>query len=239
MCIRDSAGLGNTPGNDKTSDATLNFAVAGDPKYNEGHKTGKELGTTESRISTERQKAYGRAQNNDCLRARRCLLTPKKAADSGEGCCPGQTGHHVVPDSSFKNGDGSETPLPGCENYNPKDAPCICVEGASSTKGSHGLMHNHQYVAILDHEKHNPGQAMTYSEQRDSGIAAIQDVFKGSGCSKECLTAQLDAYHTSEEVGIAEDAPLHASKRPGRNPVEARRTTDHVNEIRLWARRQG
>ena len=59
-------------------------------------------------VMTGVQTAYGTA--NPCMRARKCFLVPYKktnAANSwaGNGCCPGQTGHHVLPDAMFRSTD--------------------------------------------------------------------------------------------------------------------------------------
>jgi hypothetical protein len=45
---------------------------------------------------------------NRCLQAKRCELVPMRntpardAAKSGKGCCPGQTGHHLLPKEMFR-----------------------------------------------------------------------------------------------------------------------------------------
>jgi len=49
------------------------------------------------------------------------------------GCCPGQTGHHLIPDSWAKNAN--------CTNYKEGDAPVVCVEGVSQNDGTHQSVH--------------------------------------------------------------------------------------------------
>lgn len=73
-----------------------------------------------------------------CLSARKCQLVPYNSNDKtqlrkGLGCCPGQTAHHVTPDSAAKNA--------GCRNYKYEHAPTICLEGQDNTYGSHGSVH--------------------------------------------------------------------------------------------------
>lgn len=56
---------------------------------------------------------------NPCTRARRCLLvkfgkTGTAPSMGGEGCCPGQTGHHVIADEAAKG---------GCSGYSKSGSP--------------------------------------------------------------------------------------------------------------------
>ena len=96
----------------------------------------------------------------ECLAARRCSLKPYESTESGKGgCCPGQTGHHLVEASAFHikgRGDGpadlatgENVPLEGCNNYDLAKAPCICVEGAGHGVGTHGLMHTFQSAKAM------------------------------------------------------------------------------------------
>ena len=220
----EAAGLGGLPGHDGGADAVAQYLPSGDAVLARGNVTSANLASDQSRISEHRMTEYGKAQNNACLRARRCQLSPKSEAEEGKtGCCEGQTGHHVVPGSSCV----------GRGDYVYSDAPCVCAEGASDTKGSHGLLHNHQYAAMLDLPTADARTA-TYAQQRDAGIDAIQDVFKGSGCSRACLESQLNEYH--HNVGIEDEDVLSFSAGPGRNPEQARRTTEHVDALRRMAR---
>ena len=112
------------------------------------------------------QEAY--ADANRCLRARKCALVPFKDSKkpNGKGCCPGQTGHHILPDSMFRStypaamvaakakylesytGKSENPSLPRnkkpnaeCwDDYSEGGAPTICLEGGAST-GSHGTFH--------------------------------------------------------------------------------------------------
>jgi hypothetical protein len=49
-----------------------------------------------------------RAATDPCLRARKCMLVPfnqtgaVRASRHGQGCCPGQTGHHILPGAMFE-----------------------------------------------------------------------------------------------------------------------------------------
>ncbi|MEY4564885.1 MAG: hypothetical protein RLZZ618_4162, partial [Pseudomonadota bacterium] len=93
------------------------------------------------------------AMANPCIKARKCLLVPYKDSDKtakGNGCCPGQTGHHVLPDAMFKRYEPetdpqtqktdmkAQGPRKCWEKYKHGDAPTICLEGTTNrvTNGS-------------------------------------------------------------------------------------------------------
>ncbi|MEO1222070.1 MAG: hypothetical protein AAFY42_12075, partial [Pseudomonadota bacterium] len=61
---------------------------------------------------------------------------PFNLGDS-RGCCPGQTGHHVLP-QSWLNGPSGQGNCPG---YAHDTAPTACLEGYSQYSGSHGEAH--------------------------------------------------------------------------------------------------
>jgi hypothetical protein len=87
---------------------------------------------------------------NSCTRARRCLMVPfgktgTETSLGGDGCCPGQSGHHVIP----KEAVGS------CDNYNHAGAPTICVEGTNNGNGTHGKVHGDLLKEIKCLSKNN------------------------------------------------------------------------------------
>jgi len=109
-----------------------------------------------------------------------------------EGCCPGQTKHHMIPDSYFKN----RSDRSGCNLYKYGKAPTVCVEGTSHSQGSHGSMHeftNH----YASKNASTRDQTISYESARDSSIKAHLDTFPFSFCSPDCLRSQLDEYFKS------------------------------------------
>ncbi len=131
---------------------------------------------------------------NPCTRARRCQLVPYNktgTAESlgGKGCCPGQTGHHILPDEMTKDGQ--------CEGYTKGSAPTICVEGATNTNGTHGMAHGALDKRVRDHldDRLFGGSTLSYGKARDIGIRSVQQTFPESKCDEKCLRAQLDAYY--------------------------------------------
>lgn len=135
------------------------------------------------------------AEVNPCLRARKCRLVPYNKTDSaseqantGEGCCPGQTGHHIIPDSAAQDA--------GCRGYTKGSAPVICLEGASNNHGSHGRAH--QELKILM-DTFNGGDKEPYKDiYRGPMVDAAMKSISAStlNCSRECLIAQLNSYYT-------------------------------------------
>lgn len=173
---------------------------------------------------SDRQLFYAEAAHdsaaNDCLRARRCMLVPYHPTGKQKGCCGNkrQTGHHLVEASAFFDqgrGDPKKSnALAGCGAYNEGEAPSVCAEGTDHGTGTHGLLHTWQSDAALacpgtQGSNSVPRLALdkpglppvdsehvtTYEQARESGIAAMQQVFPESNCNAECLRAQLDAYH--------------------------------------------
>mgnify|MGYP001793678284 CR=1 FL=1 len=108
-------------------------------------------------------------------------------ADS-RGCCPGQTGHHVLPQSWLAGPGGTGS----CPGYNHRTAPVACLEGYNQHSGSHGSAHDG-----LD------GQADLYGSNpmtMDEGIDAAAEAYTGPGapgdhCDKACIKEQLKAYY--------------------------------------------
>ena len=74
------------------------------PYKKDGKDVCKEAGLSGA-FSTDKATSTKRAQSasaNKCMAARRCRLVPFNAKPDGiKGCCPAQTGDHVVPKSSF------------------------------------------------------------------------------------------------------------------------------------------
>lgn len=151
----------------------------------------------------------GIAEANPCIKARKCLLIPYNQvpkSDDGSGCCPGQTGHHVLPNAMFnfyepklkKNPKVNEpiyttymakTGKRKCWiKYDPQQALTICLEGTTNreTNGSHGLAHKHT-AALLETQRH--AQDMPYKKARNKITKMLEKMF---GCNAKCLNEQLD-----------------------------------------------
>ncbi|MDK2126513.1 HNH/endonuclease VII fold toxin-2 domain-containing protein [Parachitinimonas caeni] len=183
-------------------------------KNNRGDVISSYQATDNSMSNMSLEDAYAKmsenwAKQNKCLQAKKCKFIPfkntdkEKQAKDGKGCCPGQTGHHVMPDAMFRSLD---QPAPssgtkkrkrndketfGCwGNYDEGDAPTICVEGTSNHGGSHGLMHDNS-TKVLGDVLSQP--EMDYRKARDLMSDALYDAFPN--CSKECTKAQLDNYY--------------------------------------------
>jgi len=171
-------------------------------------------------IMATSQEAYANA--DPCLRARKCALvtyTKSKASSSGtakdkaktEGCCPGQTGHHILPDAMFRATDQDSTrkawaaekadrdpaKMPRAKkktaecwsDYKEGPAPTICVEGGA-TYGSHGMFHDETEKLIKRARGKSPEIEYETARNKVTGLTA-----RKYGCNKKCLDAQLDDYY--------------------------------------------
>ncbi|UXH80625.1 HNH/endonuclease VII fold toxin-2 domain-containing protein [Roseateles amylovorans] len=173
----------------------------------------------------------GIAYANPCIKARKCMLIPYKDTDKtaqGNGCCPGQTGHHVLPDAMFYKYAPETHPKTGkvsmkkgghrdCwKKYKHGDAPTICLEGTTNraTNGSHGIAHKVTNEFIADHRS---AQSMSYETASTEISKLLGTPF---GCNPDCIKAQLDAYykkaHGCGDLDKAEVTPH--SGEPGGGP---------------------
>jgi len=166
----------------------------------------KEQGKVAREVMAEVQSAYALAQS--CLRARKCFLVPFNKSDSlnnwaGNGCCPGQTGHHLLPDAMFRDPEKtaaerklnpkvarSKLPLEKCwEGYTEGASPTICMEGTNNAMGSHGALHKTTEGVLSTHRS---SRNMKYTTARDLMVAQVAMLY---GCDADCLKAQLDEYY--------------------------------------------
>ncbi len=153
---------------------------------------------------------------NSCTRARKCLLVPyrqkrpgkktyedfSKDKDSIEGCCPGQTKHHLIP-STFMKGS------PCGKEYHEEDAPTVCAEGTGHSHGSHGSMHTG--MNVFGSRKSDSSSNISYQDAREAAIKSHVDTFPLSLCSPDCLREQLDAYYQNM-IKCSDDAKLKFKK---------------------------
>lgn len=189
------------------------------------------------------------ASLNPCIRARKCMLVPYnktsalEAARSGEGCCPGQTGNHVMPGSMFgRRANGTIDPAfeNACDRvkgfkYNHDEAPTICLEGANNTHGSHGLAHSLLRGRIDEYKKKqkaakkagSPGanpERISYREARELALDSLKSA--AWHCNRKCLRAQLDAYY-KKACNKGNEKNLKATSGGGRKPKAAPPQADH------------
>jgi len=135
------------------------------------------------------------AKADGCSRARRCSMVEYEETKSpknlqGKGCCPGQTGHHLIPEEMVGN---------GCPGYDHEKAPTICVEGTTNTHGSHGAIHGNLQSRVADYRSSwFGGEELDYDDARNLAVKSFYDTFPESMCSRKCLIAQLDKYYKTK-----------------------------------------
>jgi len=69
------------------------------------------------------------------------------------------------------------------------------------------LMHTYQGVRA---KKLAPDGTWTLRQATECGAASVNMVFQ-SGCDQQCLESQLNAYHSSPEVGVKPDTKIPSS----------------------------
>jgi hypothetical protein len=174
-------------------------------------------------VMADVQGAYGAA--NPCMRARKCLLVPYNKADSangwaGNGCCPGQTGHHLMPDAMFRSRDkaiqdkalsqwkstyGGEKPKESL-TYNdmPRDKKPTTkcwdnyAEGPAPTiclEGSDNTSGSHGVVHAATETIITPFRAKPEMDYNTATKLLAKEISIAYGCNPNCLEAQLDEYY--------------------------------------------
>jgi len=171
-------------------------------------------------VMADVQGAYGAA--NPCMRARKCLLVPYSKADTangwaGKGCCPGQTGHHLMPDAMFRSrdqgardkafsawksayvGTKEKSTLSFSDMPRNKKPTETCwdgyAEGPAPTvclEGGDNTSGSHGAVHNLTEglmSLHNKKLQMDYNTARSETSGMISKLY---GCDKKCLEAQMD-----------------------------------------------
>ncbi|MWK11815.1 DUF4150 domain-containing protein [Escherichia coli] len=160
------------------------------------------------------------ARINPCTRARRCLLVDynktgaKKSIETGKGCCPGQTGHHLIPDEMAKG---------HCSSYSKGGAPTVCVEGTNNGNGTHGKMHDEMIKDIKAYKKSgwfSDKDKIDYEDAKEIALDGFERTFPESRCSRACLRKQLDNYYKNCD----DDMPAVAGKAFTEDEVDSQNT---------------
>ncbi len=131
-----------------------------------------------------------------CIRARKCLLVKYKDQNDrdGTGCCPGQTGHHLIPDAAAKSA--------GCTGYHENNAPVMCLEGTRNNAGwgTHGNAHQALKERLRSYRERRAASGLSpntisYNDMANNAVDAVRLSGAALQCDKDCLLAQLRAYY--------------------------------------------
>jgi hypothetical protein len=142
------------------------------------------------------------ADGSDCVKKSRCYLRPYEANKKEDGCCPGQTPHHVPPKACFQKSDGSYK-----KGYSMGKALCVCLEGANQHTGSHGK--NHAAIEWLaDTKDISPGAIVPTTEYNSLCAATISAQF---GCDAKCIEDQLNG--STKKVKNVEHVDTNSSAK--------------------------
>jgi hypothetical protein len=165
------------------------------------------------------------AEENKCVSARKCNLVPYKTGNrslaSKEGCCPGQTPHHLVPNSMLqvtksktartdedrntKDSNGQAN----CPGYKYANAPCVCAEGLSQHDCTHKKVHDKSatlFEKTFKKQNQTPEKQISLDQAISDGVEAHEKAFGHSGCTKSkknpkkagCIEAQLREHYNKK-----------------------------------------
>jgi hypothetical protein len=144
-----------------------------------------------SRTEKAAAAAEAEANGSDCVQKSRCYLRPYEPTANKDGCCPGQTGHHIPPQACFNSPSGGKM-----GSYSASSALVVCMEGMSQHFGSHGK--NHAAIEWLAEQKGiKPGQ---WCDAKEYNAMCAQTVEAQCGCKKECIEAQLNQQSDQNKV---------------------------------------
>ena len=164
----------------------------------------------------EQAGAQAAADANDCTKAMRCFLRPKEPRTDQASCCPGQTPHHIPPDTYFTQ-----------KKYQYGQALCICLEGKSQHFGTHADNH-----ALIDHlaETHDlkdakgkskgPLAKQNPAKLNDAITVCALAVFEQCGCEPGCIEAQLTKHFEETQKLPPETTNVKYQKIAGRSAID-------------------
>jgi Domain of unknown function (DUF4150)/GHH signature containing HNH/Endo VII superfamily nuclease toxin 2 len=178
------------------------------PEDTPGRKEAK--AATQEKLNREQELYELEVQSNECAKALRCALVPYNRGE--KACCPHQTPDHLVPASQFGADRGKGHP-----KYKVNKAPCMCATGNAQT-ATHGLLGRARTSHMIDkgfpvdQEKpvtssKPPHETWTVKKSCECGAASAAKV---TGCSPECLQAQLEKGH--KDMGIDMEEELRTTK---------------------------
>lgn len=147
------------------------------------------------------------ADGSECVKKSRCYLRPYKARKSkGEdGCCPGQTGHHIPPKACFKRKDGKKY-----KKYSARRALVVCLEGMNQHAGSHGK--NHAAIEFLAKKKKiKVGDRVSLADYNSMCAATVA---AQCGCDKQCIEDQLNKSFEKKNIQEVEHVTTNSSGDP-------------------------
>lgn len=143
-----------------------------------------------------------------CQEARNCMLVPYGGSGS-PNCCPGKTGHHLLPNSLLQEVRGdSSTNVPGLKKvgddaYTMNGGACVCVSGESHSTGDHGVIHaktKDKLRAVLE-----SGKELTYPVAQQKVAEAHGETFVNADgqpqCDPGCIEKQLEASLAKSKTG--------------------------------------
>lgn len=188
----------------------------------------------EKRGLTTRQ---AQCDDPECSKAKKCLLvTYKQGSRKGKnatvGCCEGEQPHHLVESHGLCHEGERGTALDKFKGYETDEAPCVCAQGSRWTKehgAFHALVGQQENAAVAAAPDARKEYAWNYKQAKAAGVGAHKQIYPDSGCSDECLNAQIDAYH--KPLGVTERSTLRTGTQ-GLQDWQKKSSTEVIANMR-------
>jgi hypothetical protein len=113
---------------------------------------------------------------------------------------------------------GKKVRYDGCWDYEPEDAPTICL--APDEHKLVGKKFNQLAAA-------QPNQKWNYAKAKEAAVTSMMEAREGD-CTTECLGAQLDAYHESKVSKTAKLRADYTGKKGVKIPTTDTEPMDNV-----------
>jgi len=161
-----------------------------------------------AKVKKEYKKFATEINKDPCHKALKCFLGPEDPSR----CCPGQTPHHLVPQSAIveeggRGATGGENVLKTFPDYKSTKAACICVEGPSADMATHMEAHDAWSLHLegIPEKKatlsYNKGKAsapvIKYEEAVDGAKVSAEAV--ADHCEPGCIAAQINQNHLGKK----------------------------------------
>ena len=151
--------------------------------YNSSQKGGKHGKEASSNVA--KTSSAGKTNADD--------LFGKLGNASTGGCCPGQTGHHLLPEAWL-----SDSKCGYSKSVHNK-APTVCAEGVGHSDGTHGTFHTKTDEVSKKHlgEQVSIKRAIELAQQGHQNAVNTDfgERWYGEHCSPKCIEAQLQAFY--------------------------------------------
>ena len=204
--------------------------IAKEPKHNKANEHSQKLKLSENNITgNENPSIKNTADNIRSRYKKNGKIDPvhrgasndfldKLGLNDTRGCCPGQTGHHLIYDAWLRD-PGERGGKYYCSHYNEKTAPTVCLVGHDKSIGQHGKLHKQTDDILekkLDKKMKPCDKGFSMECAIEVAAKAHRKMFKQ--CNKKCIIAQLKKYY--DQAGCTKLRPVNKDGQLVGQPYE-------------------